>query len=161
MSTTTSARRMGLDALEDRRDPLTAADAERREPVLALSLAELGDERERETRTRRAQRMAERDRAAVHVRLLAIEAELFLDGEVLRRERFVDLDEIHVLDLETGALQRLPARRCGADAHDVRVHAAHAARDDAGDGRQPGLRRGLRGCDDHRRGAVVDAARVA
>ena len=105
----------------------TAADAERREPVLALSLAELGDERERETRTGRAERMAKRDRAAVHVRLLAIEAKLFLDGEVLGRERFVDLDEIYVLDLETGALQRLPARRCGADAHDVRVHAAHAA----------------------------------
>src|SRR5437868_493695 len=105
----------GLNALEDRRDPLTAADAERREPVLALSLAELGDERERETRTGRAERMAKRDRAAVHVRLLAIEAKLLLDGEVLCRERFVDLDEIHVLDLETGALQRLPARRCGAD----------------------------------------------
>src|SRR5207244_13618082 len=134
------------NALEDRRDPLTAADTERREPVLALALAELGDERERETRTGRAERMAKRDRAAVHVRLLAIEAKLLLDGEVLRREGFVDLDEVHVLDLETGALQRLPARRCGADAHDVPVHTAHAAVDVARDRRHPGLRRGLRGC---------------
>src|SRR5579859_6661097 len=127
MSTTTSARRTALDALEDRRDPLAAADAERREAVLALALAELGDEREREACARRAQRMAERDRAAVHVRLVPVEAEVLLDGEVLRRERFVDLDQVHVRDRQARALQRLAARRRGADAHDVRVHAAHAA----------------------------------
>src|SRR5205085_1786734 len=56
---------------------------------------------------RRAERVPERDRAAVHVRLLAIEAEVFLHREVLRREGLVDLDEIHVLDLEAGALERL------------------------------------------------------
>ena len=42
------ARRAQLDALEDRRDPLAATDAERRETVAAFALAELGDERERE-----------------------------------------------------------------------------------------------------------------
>ena len=41
--------------------------------------------------------MAERDRAAVDVDLLAIEAQLLLDGQVLRGERFVDLDEIEVV----------------------------------------------------------------
>src|SRR5438128_4874462 len=81
MSTTTSARRMVLDALEDRRDPLAAADTERSEPVPALALPELGDDRERESRARGAERVAEGDRAAVHVRLLAIEAELLFDGE--------------------------------------------------------------------------------
>src|SRR5260221_9825135 len=137
MSTTTSARRTALDALEDRRDPLTAADAERREPVLALPLAELGDEREREPRARRAEWMPERDRAAVHIRLVAVEAELLLDCQVLRREGLVDLDDVHLLDLHACALQRLAAPGRGAKAHDVLVHAAHADRNDPRDRREP------------------------
>src|SRR5437867_2071431 len=96
-----------LDALEHRRNALPAADAERREPVALLALAQLVHEREREARARRAERMAKRDRAAVHVRLLAVEAEIFLHGEVLRGEGLVDLDEIHVGDLEASALERL------------------------------------------------------
>src|SRR2546427_12955737 len=72
--------------LDDRRDSLTAADAERREPVALLTLAELVRERERETRARRAERVPERDRAAVHVRLLAVEPKVLLHREVLGRE---------------------------------------------------------------------------
>src|SRR6266480_2113160 len=94
-------------ALQDRRDPLAPTDAERREPVALLSLAQLVGERQGESRTRRAERMAERDRTAVHVRLLAVEAEVLLHREVLRREGLVDLDEIHVLDFEARALERL------------------------------------------------------
>src|SRR5439155_9997567 len=99
--------RVFLAALDPRRDSLAAADAERREPVALLTLAELVGEREREARARRAERVPERDRAAVHVRLLAVEAEILFHRQVLRGERFVDLDEIHVLDLEAGALARL------------------------------------------------------
>src|SRR5207247_9722219 len=119
-------RRVSLDALENRRDPLSAADAQRREAVSLLALAELVRQGEREPRARRTQRMSERARAAVHVRLLAVEAEVLLHREVLRRERFVDLDEVHVLDLEPGSLKRLTRRWRGADPHDVGVHAADA-----------------------------------
>src|SRR2546430_1037391 len=95
----TSVRRWGVclggAPIDPRRGPRAAADAERREAVALLALAQLVRGREREPCARRAERMAERDRAAVHVRLLAIEAEVLLDGEVLRRKRLVDLDEVH------------------------------------------------------------------
>ena len=57
-------------------------------------LPELEQQRLEQPRAGRAERMAERDRAAVHVDLLAIEAELLLDREVLAGERLVDLEEI-------------------------------------------------------------------
>src|SRR5438309_3869707 len=114
-------------SLDDRRDPLTAADAERREPVALLTLAELVGEREREARARRAERVPERDRAAVHVRLLAIEAAVPLHRGVLRREGRVDLDAIHALDLDAVALARLARSwRRSAD-RDARVQAAQAS----------------------------------
>src|SRR5688500_253975 len=101
--------------------------------------------------------MPERDRAAVHVGLIPVEAEVFLDGEVLRRERLVDLDQVHVANLLAGAVQRLTRGRRGADAHDVRIDTAHTAGDDAGDRLEPRLRGRVGRRDDHRRGAVVDA----
>src|SRR5262245_9837102 len=77
------ARAVGLvDALDDRRDALAAADAQRREPALPAALAQLVSEGQREAGARRAERMPERDRAAVHIRSLAVEAEILLDGEV-------------------------------------------------------------------------------
>ena len=71
--------------------------------------------------------MPERDGAAVHVRLVPVESKILLDREVLGRECFVDLDEVHVADREARAAQRLTRRGCGTDAHDVGIDAAHAA----------------------------------
>src|SRR5919204_52230 len=97
----------GSDPLDDRRDPLPAADAERGEAVALLTLAQLVHQRQREARAGCAERMAQRDRAAIHVRALAIEPEVLLHREVLRREGLVDLDEVHVGHLETRPLERL------------------------------------------------------
>src|SRR5438445_255649 len=108
--------RVPLDALADRRDPLAPADAERRESVALLPLPQFVRERKREPSPRCAEGMPERDRAAVHVRLLAIEAEVLFHREVLRREGLVDLDEVHVLDFQAGELERLARRRCRTDA---------------------------------------------
>src|SRR6185503_10920088 len=116
-----------LDAFDDRGDALSAADAQRCEPILPAALAQLVCEREREPRAGRTQRMTEGDRAAVHIRLVAIEAELLLHREVLRRERLVDLDQVHVTDLLTRPIECLTRRRRGTDAHDVGVHAAYTA----------------------------------
>src|SRR5947208_12915282 len=54
-------------ALDDHRDALSAADACRGEAVLFLAAAQLVEQRDHEARSRRGQRMAEGDRAAVDV----------------------------------------------------------------------------------------------
>ena len=60
-----------------------------------------------------AERVAERDRAAVgvHVRRVVGDAELAQDGEALRGEGFVQFDHVEVADLEAEALHQLFASR--------------------------------------------------
>ena len=57
--------------------------------------------------------MAERDRAAVDVDLVAVEAQLLLDRQVLRRERLVDLEEVDVVERQARASQRLRVAGAG------------------------------------------------
>src|SRR5262245_55309172 len=54
-------------AFEQRGDALADADAERREPVAPVPAAKLVQERYHEARAAHPERMAERDRATVHV----------------------------------------------------------------------------------------------
>ena len=67
--------------------------------------------------------MAERNRAAVDVHPLAIQAELFLDRQVLGRKRFVDLDEIEILQRQSGSLQHQAGRGRRTHSHQRRFHA--------------------------------------
>src|SRR5512141_328189 len=80
-------------ALEDERRPEPARRAHREQRVLALAAVELAQRLQDHPRARRAERVAERDRPAVHVELRGIDlaerlgpAELLL-GERLRGER--------------------------------------------------------------------------
>src|SRR5205085_222418 len=77
----------------------------------------------KDARTGCAQRMAERNRAAIDVHLLSIEPELLLDGEVLRGKCFVDLEEIDVVERESVLLEQLADGRRRPHAHDARVDA--------------------------------------
>ncbi len=88
----------------NRRDSLPPADTRGGQAARQAPAAELEDERQQQPCPGHAERVAERDGAAVHVDPLPIEAELFLDRQVLRRERFVDLDEIDVLQGEPGPM---------------------------------------------------------
>src|SRR5262245_993776 len=110
-------------ALEQRGDALPDADAKRREAVAAVPATELVQERHHETRTAHPERVAERDRAAVHVHALLVEPELPDDGEALRRERLVQLDEVDVRGGDAGALQQLAHGRDRPDAHHARIDA--------------------------------------
>ena len=49
--------------------------------------------------------MSKRDRTTVHVDFIAIEAELFFDREILRREGFVDFDQVNVVERQSSFLQ--------------------------------------------------------
>ena len=66
-------------------------------PVPPPRFPELVDELRRQLRAGRAERMPERDRAAVHIHLLLIEPEVAHHGHDLRRERLVEFDQLDVL----------------------------------------------------------------
>src|SRR5688572_11998569 len=67
--------------LYDHGDALAAADARRGQAVALLAAAQLVEQRQHEPRARRAERVAEGDRAAVHVQLRLVDAELLRHGE--------------------------------------------------------------------------------
>ncbi len=62
--------------------------------------------------------MSDGDCATVHVDSRAVEPELFLDREVLRAERLVDLEPMDLLDAHPGLLREGADRGRGPDAHD-------------------------------------------
>ena len=100
------------DPLDRHRDRAAAAEAQRRQPVAALPPLQLVDERRHDPRAAGADRVAQRDRAAVDVDLLPVEPELAAVGQRLGGERLVDLDR--------GRRPRRASRsgRAGADALD-------------------------------------------
>src|SRR2546430_3426488 len=75
-----------------------------------------------------SERVADRDGTAVHVGLGAVEPQLLLDGEVLRRKRLGQLDEIELLELHTSLLARFSCRRRRADAHVLGLDSRHRPR---------------------------------
>src|SRR5580692_5767124 len=104
-------------------DAHAAADAQRGEALLYIALLHLVQQRHQHAGARRADRMAERDRAAVDVDLRGIPAEVLVDRAGLRRKGFVCLDQVEVLDLPAGLLERGARGRDRAGAHDRRIDA--------------------------------------
>src|SRR5439155_9372624 len=76
--------------------PLADADTKCRHPVAPATAAKLVQQGDDEARAAHPERMAERDRAAVHVHLLRIQTELADDDEALRGKRLVQLDQVEV-----------------------------------------------------------------
>src|SRR5262245_4033748 len=113
----------GLHVLDQDRDALTAADAGRRDAAAQLLPAQLVHQRQDEAGAGGAERVAERDRPAVHVDLPAVELELLLAAQVLRRESLVDLDAVDVADRELRDVEAAPDGGHGPDAHLGRVDA--------------------------------------
>ena len=89
--------------------------------------------REQQARAAGAERVTERDGAAVDVHLLTIEAELFFDREILAGERLVHFDQIEVVERQAGALERLPRGRRRTHAHVRRIDAHRGPRRQARD----------------------------
>ncbi len=79
-----------------------------------------------------AERVAERDRAAVDVELLARDAEVLGRRDHLRGERLVDLDEVDVVDRSASrASSAWRHASIGPRPMISGLSARHAARDDA------------------------------
>src|SRR3954453_12988343 len=127
--------------LHAHRDAHAAADAERREALLHVALLHLVQERDQDAGAGGADRMADRDRAAVDVHDLGVPAHVLVDRASLRREGLVRLDEVEVLDLPAGFLERLARGRDRAGSHDGRVDARRRPGGDARERREAPLRR--------------------
>src|SRR4051794_30000608 len=92
---------------EDQRVALPAAAAQRGRAGAATAAAQLEREVQRDARAGHADRVTERDGAAVDVDLLGVEAEVAHRLDADRRERLVDLDEVEVAGGEARTGQRL------------------------------------------------------
>ena len=86
------------DCLDRHRHSHAAADAQRREPRRRPAALHFVQQRDDDARAGAADRMAERDRAAVDVQLLRGDRHVLQHREHLRGERFVELDEIEIVE---------------------------------------------------------------
>src|SRR5215472_9912286 len=87
------------------RDAHSAADAQRSQSFFRIALLHLMQQRDQHAGARRADRMAERDRAAVDVDLVGVPAEILVDRARLGREGFVRLDQVEIFDLPACLLE--------------------------------------------------------
>src|SRR3984957_14840543 len=154
---------IGSDALDRQRRALADTDAHCGEAVAAAAPLELERDGAREARARHAERMAERDRAAIRIDMAGIirKPEPAQAGKRLRGERLVELDNVEARWLELQPFGQFADRRDRAHAHHARRDAGGRVAENAGDRREPMRFRGLARGDDERRRAVVDAGGVA
>src|SRR6059058_2815667 len=133
------------------------ADTRRAEPEALLCAAQGVEQMERDAGPGRGERVADRDRAPVHVGLGTVEAELSLDGEILRRERLVHLHQIHLLELHPGLLQCLARRGRRPDPHVLGLDPDHRPGYQAAERLQAVCRGVVRARNHGRGGAVYDS----
>ena len=110
---------------------LAAADAHRDDAPLGLAAGAFLQQVAGAACAGHAERMADRDRAAVDVVLGRIDAELVARVEALAGEGLVQLPEVDVVDLEAVALQQLRHGEHRTDAHLVRLAARGRPGDEA------------------------------
>src|SRR3954452_15493428 len=98
MTQSDRSRRAG-SALHAHRDAHPATDTECGEALLGVALLHFEEQRCEHARAGRADRMADRDGAAVHVDLRSVPTEILVHGAGLRRKGLVRLDEIEIADI--------------------------------------------------------------
>src|SRR6185369_7489741 len=97
----------GSEHLDGHRGGFAAADAQRRDAALELTLAQRTQERDDDARAARADRVAQRAGAAVHVHDLVRELELGHRGHGHGGESLVHFPQVHALGIPARLLQHL------------------------------------------------------
>src|SRR5256886_16427975 len=95
------------------------------------------DQRGEDLGTGAGEGVTERDAAAVDVALRGIELQLADAGDRLRRERFVQLDEIDLIDCQTGSFEGLLCRGNRAESHTAWIHTSYGRSNDPRHERPP------------------------
>src|SRR5437588_10367871 len=110
---------------------LAATDTHGDDAPLGLAPAPLLQDVAGEPRPGHAEGMTDRDRAAVDVVLLGIDAELVARIQTLAGESFVQFPDVDVVDLQPMALQQFRNGVDRADAHLVRLASRRRPGDEA------------------------------
>src|SRR5579871_6600709 len=111
--------------LEQSGRPLTATDAHRHHHQLGFAALAFDQRMADQPCAAHAIRMADRDRAAIHVQPVVRYAELVAAVDHLHREGLVQFPEVDILDLQPVALEQLGHGEDRADAHLVRFAPHH------------------------------------
>src|SRR5437879_4261013 len=150
-----------LGHLEDDGVALAPARADRRAAEPTAAAAQLEDQAAENARARSADWVAQRDRAAVYVDSVLLDAQHADRVQGDGREGLVDLPQVDVLRLQAGFLQRLASGARGSRREIREVVRALSVRDDLRQRRLAVRLRPLLRGQHERAGAVVDARRVA
>src|SRR5262245_64698782 len=102
-----ASRRLSVHPLQDGRDAHAGPDALGGEAVAAARAAELLRDGRHEPGAGRAERVADRDRAAVHVHLRERDPEVTAARQHLGGKSLVELDAIDLARLDPGVSERL------------------------------------------------------
>src|SRR5262245_35994577 len=119
------------EALDGHHDGVAAAEAEAREAARLAALLQRVQQRGQHTRAGAADRVAERDRAAVHVQALRVDLELLAQRDHLHAERLVQLDQVEVLHAALQQRAQLLGRDLGRHHHPLRCETAGRVAEDA------------------------------
>src|SRR5687768_6321880 len=117
-------------AFEDCGDTLAAPNAHGYQRVFAADALQLVERFHGYQCSGCPDRMSEPDGTAVRIGFLGVELQVARNGHRLHRERFVGFDDVHVLDLEAGILERYFGCGNEPDPHDFRVHACETVRNE-------------------------------
>src|SRR6476620_12782833 len=140
--------------LEQSRAALAAADAHGDDAPLGLAATSLLQDVAGQSRAGHAEGVADRDRAAVDVVLLGIDAELVAGIETLAGKGLVELPDVDIVDLQAVALQQFRHGVDRAEAHLVRLAAGGGPGDEAAKRIEPALL-GVLGFHQHDGGGAV------
>ena len=105
--------------------------------------------------------MAECDGTAVDVQAIGVDGEFGQARQHLRRERFVELDEIDLIQRQAGPLEHLPDGGHGPDSEEFRRDTRRGVGDEACEWLESVRLRVLSGRDDNGSGAVARLRRVS
>src|SRR5882757_5439842 len=119
-----TVREVTSQALDDQRNALPYSDAHRAEGIATPCRRELVHRCGDDSRPGHSEWMTNRNRTAVWIYVLGVvgKAKLAHDCQALRSEGFIELDHVHLADVEAGTTQRLATRRHLTDSHNPRFN---------------------------------------
>src|SRR4029453_16088483 len=132
--------------LENSSRPHAPSYAHRHQPVSHISPFHFVQKSRRQLGARAPEGMAERNGSPVDIESVLIHRKLAEAREYLRGERFVELDQIDLIQRQPGDLERFPDRRHGADPESFGFYTGGSKRDEAPKRRQPLLASTFGGC---------------